>query len=200
MSATDTFPIDADYAVIRTKESNVLRLKLDSARECFRQKAPPRRIFTLVFHRRSSADWQAIEQFRLRMMTDYFTWIDRSEDRSYSVYFDTEPIYEEAGHEQVNIRLQLVEAAGAGMAAYPSFASGDPFLTINVAQASDLGVNGKQFLYAGYGYRINGAGPYSQVYLDENLTGGENPKTDVVLGLHRVRVVGGAPASLDCLL
>ena len=200
MSATDTFPIDADYAVTRSKESNVLRAKLDSAREFFRQKAPPRRIFTLVFHRRSSADWHTIEQFRLRMMTDFFTWVDRSEDRSYSVYFDTEPIYEEVGNEQVNMRLQLIEAAGVGMATYPSFAAGNPFITISVAQATDLGADGKQFLYAGYGYRINGAGPFAQIYLDETLTGGENPKTDSVLGLHRVRVVGGAPSSLDHLI
>jgi len=30
MSITDTFPIDADYTVTRTKESNVLRAKLDA--------------------------------------------------------------------------------------------------------------------------------------------------------------------------
>lgn len=198
MSANDTFPVDADYAVTRTKESNVLRGRVESAREYFRQKAAPRRIFDLVFSRRSKADWDLIEQFRLQMMTDFFTFTDKTANRSYSVLFNSEPVYEEAGHEQINIRLQLIEAVGADMATCPSFASGNPFATVNVNQATDLGANGKQFLYAGYGYRVNGS--FTQIYLDEVLTGGENPKTDVALGLHRVRVVGGEPASLDYLI
>ncbi len=198
MSVTDNFPVDPDYSVTRTKESNVLTGRVESARQYFRQKAPPRRIFDLVFSRRSAADWHAIEQFRLKMMTDYFTFTDRTEARSYSVYFNTEPEYEEAGNEQINIRLQLIEAVGAAMAIYPSFAAANPYASINVALAMDLGSNGKQFLFAGYGYRVNGS--FSQIYLDELLTGGENPKTDVVLGLHRVRVVGGAPLSLDYLI
>jgi len=53
-------------------------------------------------------------------------------------------------------------------------------------------------VFGGYGYRVNGS--YTQIYLDEQLTGGESPKEDVVLGLHRVRVVGGAPTSLDYLI
>jgi hypothetical protein len=198
MAISDTFPVDPDYSVTRTKESNVLRGRVESAREYFRQKAAPRRIFDLVFNHRSFAEWSSIEIFRLKMMTDFFTFTDKTASRSYSVYFNSEPVYEEAGHEQVNIRLQLIEAAGAAMAVYPSFAAGNPFSTISVAQATDLGTNGKQFVYAGYGYRVNGS--YSAIYLDEALTGGESPKTDVVLGLHRIRVVGGAPASLDYLV
>lgn len=198
MAASDTFPIDPDYAVTRSKESNVLRGRVESAREFFRRKAAPRRVFLLLFQRRAKADWDAIEQFRLRLMTDFFTFHDKTADRKYSVYFDQEPVYEEVGNEEHTIRVQLIEAVGAAMLLYPSFAAGNPFATIPVSQALDLGANGKQFVYAGYGYRVNGT--FTQIYLDDLLTGGENPKTDVVLGLHRVRVVGGAPTSLDYLI
>jgi len=198
MSVSDTFPVDPDYAVTRTKESNVLRGRVESAREFFRRKAAPRRVFLLLFQRRAKADWDAIEQFRLRMMTDFFTFHDKTADRKYSVYFDQEPVYEEVGNEEHTIRVQLIDAVGAAMLQYPSFAAGNPFATIPVSQALDLGANGKQFVCAGYGYRVNGT--FTQIYLDDLLTGGENPKTDVVLGLHRVRVVGGAPTSLDYLI
>ena len=198
MSATDLFPVDPDYSVTRTKESNVLRTRVDSAREFFRQKAAPRRIFDLVFNRRSAADWHSIENFRLAHMTDFFTFADRTANRSFSVFFNTEPVYEEAGNEQFNIRLQLIEAVGVAMSIYPSFAAGNPFATISAAQATGLGGNGIQFAYAGYGYRVNGS--FSQIYLDDFLTGADNPKLDVVLGLHRVRIVGGAPTGLDYLI
>ena len=198
MAATDAFPVDPDYTVTRSKEGNVLRGRVESAREFFRRKAAPRRVFLLLFQRRAKADWDAIEQFRLRMMTDFFTFHDKTADRKYSVYFDQEPVYEEVGNEEHTIRVQLIDAVGAAMLQYPSFAAGNPFATIPVSQALDLGANGKQFVCAGYGYRVNGT--FTQIYLDDLLTGGENPKTDVVLGLHRVRVVGGAPTSLDYLI
>jgi hypothetical protein len=202
MGVADTFPVDADYTVTRTKESNVLRARLDSALEYFRQKGPPRRIFMLVFNRRSSADWHSIENFRLSMMTDFFTWIDKTANRSYSVFFDTEPTYEEAGNEMVNIKLQLIEAAGAAMETYPTFAAGNPYISIPVASAVDLGVNGWQFLYAGYGFRVNptSGGGYTSIYLDEVVTGAGTTNEAVPLGLHRVRVMGGAPTSLDYLI
>ena len=198
MSVSDIFPVDPDYTVTRAKESNVLRGRVESAREFFRQKAAPRRVFVLVFQRRAKADWDSIEQFRLRMMTDFFTFHDKTADRKYSVYFDQEPVYEEVGNEEHTIRAQLIEAVGVALQQYPSFAAGNPFATIPVSQALDLGANGKQFVCAGYGYRVNGS--FTQIYLDEQLTGGDNPKTDVVLALHRIRVVGGAPVSLDWLI
>jgi hypothetical protein len=198
MSSTDLFPVDPDYAVTRTIETNVLRTRVDSAREFFRQKAATRRIFDLVFSRRPVEDWRSIENFRLAHMADYFTFADKTVNRSFSVFFNTEPVYEEAGNEQFNIRLQLIEAVGASMAIFPSFAAGNPFATIFAANATDLGSNGIQFVYAGYGYRVNGS--FSQVFLDDSLTAAENPKLDIALGLHRVRIVGGAPTSLDYLI
>ncbi len=198
MSTTDTFPIDPDYSVTRTRESNVLRGRVESAREYFRQKAPSRRVFDLVFSRRSIADWNSIENFRLKMMTDFFTFTDKTSNRGYSVYFQSEPVYEEAGNEQVNIRLQLIEAAGAEMADYPSFAAGNPFATLDVSQAADLGTNGRLFIYAGYGYRVNGS--YDAIYLDETQTDGESLNTEVPLALHPLRVVGGTPNTLDYLI
>ena len=198
MAVNDTFPVDADYTVTRTKESNVLRGRLESAREFFRQKAAPRRIFVLVFNRRAKSDWDAIETFRLRMLTDFFTLHDKTANRKYSVYFDGEPVYEESGNEEHTIRVQLIEAVGAAMLQYPAFAT-EPFVNLSVAQALDLGTNGKQFLYAGYGFRVNGS--FTSIFLDEaDVTGGGATKTDVALGLHRVRVVGGSPTSLDYLL
>ncbi|MBI4459494.1 MAG: hypothetical protein HY648_05500 [Acidobacteria bacterium] len=197
MAATDIFPVDPDYAVTRTSESNVLRGRSESAREFRRQKAAPRRVFVLVFSRRAKADWDAIEQFRLRMLADFFTFPDKTANRQYSVYFDGEPVYEEAGYEEHTIRVQLIEAVGAAMNQYPSFAGGLPYGTIPASKALDLGADGKVFLYGGYGYRVNGS--YSQIYLDE-LPASGSPKEDVPLGLHRIRVVGGAPASLDYLI
>jgi len=43
MGASDLFPVDPDYTVTRTKESNVLRGRVESAREFLRQKAAARR-------------------------------------------------------------------------------------------------------------------------------------------------------------
>lgn len=198
MGASDIFPVDPDYTVTRSLRPSLLRLRLESGREILRQKAAPQRLFTLVFNRRPKSDWVAIEEFRLRMMTESFSFLDKTANRAYAVHFDEEPIYEETGFEEHTIRLQLVEAVGAGVSTYPSFAAGHPYQTIPASQATDLGVDGLLFTYSGYGYRLNG--PYSQIYLDDILTGGENPKTDVVLGTHHIRVVGGPPTSLDYLL
>jgi len=198
MGASDLFPVDPDYAITRTLQSNLLRTRLESGREVFRQKAAPQRVFTLIFNRRPKSDWITIEQFRLQMLTDYFTFQDKTANRNYAVHFDNEPVFEETGFEEHTIRLQLIEAVGAGVSGYPSFAAGDTYQTILAAQATDLGPDGLQFTYSGYGYRVNGG--FSQIFLDDLLTGGENPKIDVVLGLHRVRVVGGPPSSLDYLL
>ena len=195
MAASDTFPVDPDYTVTRTKEANVLRGRVESAREFLRQKAAARRVFVLVFQRRPKSEWDTIEQFRLRMLTDFFTFHDKTASRKYSVAFDGEPVYEETGNEEHTIRAQMIEAVGAAMQTYPSFAT-EPFVNIPVSQAQDLGVNGKLFIYAGYGFRVNGS--FTSVFLDE--ASATSPKTDVPLGLHRVRVVGGSPTSLDYLI
>lgn len=198
MGASDYFPIDPDYTVTRSLRPNLLRVRLESGREIVRQKSAPQRLFTLVFNRRPKADWQAIEDFRLSMMTDYFSFQDKTANRTYSVHFEEEPVFEETGFEEHTIRLQLVEAVGAGASSYPTFLAGNPFQTILASQATDLGPNGLLFTYSGYGYRVNG--PFTQIYLDDLLTGGENPKTDVVLGIHHVRILGGPPTSLDYLI
>ncbi len=198
MGASDNFPVDPDYTLTRTKEANVLRGRVESAREFFRQKAPPRRVFVLVFQRRAKADWDAIENFRLKMLADFFTFDDKTANRKFSVYFDGEPVYEEIGHEQHNLRVQLIEAVGAAMQTYPTFAAANPSVNLPLGAAQNLDANGYQWTYGGYGYRVNGT--FTSIYLDEILTGGDNPKTDVVLGLHRVRIVGGAPTSLDYLI
>lgn len=203
MSQYDTFPVDADYSVTRSKESNVLSAKLDSGRLYLRQKGPPRRIIDLVFNRRSRVDWASIENFRLAHMSDFFTWLDKSAEpgpRSYSVYFNTEPTYEEVGNEQVNIKCQLIEAAGQPMLTYPDFGSTPPGTSHNLplSSAQNLGANGYQWLYAGYGYRVNGT--FASIFLDEADATAFPTNIAVPLGLHRVRVVGGAPTSLDYMI
>lgn len=204
MPASATFPVDADYSSGMGREGNLLRGRVESAREFRRQKAAPRRIVSLVFLRRPRADWILIENFYLQYLTDFFTWHDKSSalgafaGRKYSMYFHAEPQVVEVGFEQYDIRVELIEAVGVAMNTYPDFAGNFPSVNILVASAVDLGGNGKLFTYAGFGYRVNGS--FTQIYLDELLTGGENPKTDVVLGLHRVRVVGGTPTSLDFLI
>src|SRR3990172_218303 len=112
MAASDNFPVDPDYTVTRGKEANVLRGRVESAREYFRQKAAPRRIFWLVFNRRAKADWDAIENFRLAMLTHFFIFHHKTAGRKYSVRFDGEPLYEESGNEEHTIRVQLIEGGG----------------------------------------------------------------------------------------
>src|SRR3990172_4032109 len=157
MAASDLFPVDPDYTVTRTKESNVLRGRVESAREFLRQKAAARRVFGLVFNRRAKADWDAIENFRLRMLVDFFSFHDKTANRKYSVTFDGEPLYEEMGNEEHTIRVQLIEAVGAAMQTYPDFSGAYPSVNLPVSQALDLGASGKVFIYGGYGYRVNGS-------------------------------------------
>jgi len=48
------------------------------------------------------------------------------------------------------------------------FRGGQSLGNYPVANATNLGSSGKLFVYAGYGYRVNGS--FSQIYLDEILT------------------------------
>ncbi|HWP84513.1 MAG TPA: hypothetical protein VNN17_04950 [Terriglobia bacterium] len=198
MGASDNFPLTPDYAVQRAQASNLLRGRSESAREFRRQKGPRQRLWALVFNGRPKADWEALEYFYHKFQTDFFSFTDPTSGRKYSCYFHGEPAYQESGNESFDLRAELIEAAGVALDTYPSSFTAPYYVTIPVASAQDLGANGKLFVYAGYGYRVNGT--FTSIYLDEILTGGENPKTDVVLGLHRVRVVGGTPTSLDYLI
>ncbi|MBI3935098.1 MAG: hypothetical protein HY316_10440 [Acidobacteria bacterium] len=198
MGVNDFFPVPSDYGFQLTREANLLRGRAESGHEFLREKGAPQRIFVLVFNGRKKSDWDVIQNFRHAMRTDFFTYEDKEAGRKYSVYFHTEPEVQIIGNQRYAIRLSLIEAIGVAMQTYPDFGGSYPFVNIPVAQAQDLGANGKLFLYGGYGYRVNGS--FTSIYLDEQLTGGENPKTDVVLGLHRVRVVGGSPISLDYLI
>lgn len=201
MATSDAYPLTPDYVLTRSKESNVLRGRVESGREYLRQKGAPRRVFDVVHQRRSKADWVSLENFRLKLMTDFFSFTDPSNSRVFSVYFHTEPVYEEVGNEQVNMKCQLIEAVGVAMVAYPSFVAGNPSINVLIAAFTDLGGSGKQYVYAGYGFRVNGT--FTAVYLDEvdvtsSLSSGV--LTAVPLGLHRLRVTGGPPTSLDYLI
>ena len=203
MAASDTFPVDPDYGFEIGREANVLRGRVESAREFLRQQAAPRRGFALIFQRRPRADRDSIQEFWHKMAADFFTFADKDHDqpaggRKYSVIFAGARAARVSGYETYDIRCELTEQVGAAMATYPSFDTGYASVNVLVAAAEDLGASGKLWIYAGYGYRVNGT--FTTVYLDEVDTGGTNPNTIVPLGLHRVRVVGGAPSSLDFLI
>jgi hypothetical protein len=202
MGASDQFPVDCDYGYEVGREGNVLRGRVESAREYFRQRAAPRRVFALVFSGRPRSDWTSIENFWHKMAVDFFT-IHAKESggiggRKYSVVFNGPPAAQVSGFEEFDIRCEVIEAVGAAMYVYPDFSGYYPYINIPVASALDLGGSGKLFTYAGYGYRVNGT--FTTIYLDEVATAGEVPNLPVPLGLHRVRVVGGAPTSIDYLI
>jgi len=208
MATSDTFPVDPGYGSLLTRESNVLRGRVESAREYLRQKAAPRRIWAVVWPEHPVADWQAMENFRHKMLGDFFTFHDKDTivtgftGRKYSVIFHGEPTYERAGYETINMRCEIIEQIGAAMATYPTLTGGFyPSINLLTAAAEDLGASGKQWIYPGYGFRVNGT--FTTVYLDEvDVTGSlaSGMLTAVALGLHRLRVVGGAPTSLDYLI
>lgn len=204
MPASATFPVDCDFGFSYDREDNRLVGRVESARRFTRVKAYSPRVVSLVFQRRPRADWTSIENFYLQYQADFFTWHDKDSavgafaGRKYSMEFLSKPVCRAVGFEQYDIEVVLIEAIGKAMNTYPDFGGNFPYATIAVANAVDLDVSGKMFTFGGYGYRVNGS--FTQIYLDEILTGGENPKTDVVPGLHRVRVVGGPPTSLDFLI
>ncbi len=212
MAYTDAFPLTPDYSLTRTKKANVLAGDLESGAQYYRQKGPPQRIFDLMFTRRSVADWNTLETFRLKMMADCFKFTDVSATgasgtgRIFTCYFLSEPVYEEGGNEQVNMRAQLIEAVGKALDTYPDFAHDYPSVNQLRTAAENLGGDGYQWVYAGYGFKVNGA--FTTVYLDEtdvaaSLTAGtgESHYIGVPLGLHRLRVTGtDAGTTVDHLI
>jgi len=207
MASSDTFPVDPDYGSVLSHEPNVLVGRVESARTYLRQKAAPRRVFGLVWQRHPMSDFNLIDDFYHKMLADFFTYhwkesaLGAFTGRKFSVEFASQPVYQFAGFEQIDIRCEVIEKVGAAMALYPTFAGDYPFGNKLTAAATDLGAEGKLWIYAGYGYRVNGSGPYPDIFLDEvSQGGGATTGTSVPLGLHRLRVKGGTPTSLDYLI
>lgn len=184
MPETDTFPVDADYVVSRTREATVLVHRAASGETIKRRKAPSRRVFDLVFHARPVADWQAIESFRLRFAESFFDFHDKSSagNRHYSCEFAAEPTYNEIGNDQVDIIVQLVEACGVPLAVYPE----TPLIEIPTSQLQTVS-DGKVLWYAGYGYKITGSG-ITDVELDDVSLGADLEKFDVPLLTHKLKI------------
>ncbi len=183
MAETDVFPVAPDYVFSRTREPNVAEFQAAS-REAFRRTtAPLRRVFDLSFGQRAVADWTAIENFRLEHRDSFFTFVDVTQgDRDFSCLFLGEPRYDEIGFERVNIRLQLIEAAGVALRTYPS----TPLINLPTSEGVDVG-DGIIFVYPGYGFKITGSG-VTDIELDGVSIGATLQKFDVPLLLHQLKV------------
>ena len=182
MAESDVFPVDPDYAVSRTREPNILAFRAESAEEFRRTRAPLRRVFDLGFQERPYSDWTAIENFRLAHRETHFTFVDKSQSsRDYSCYFLGEPQYDEVGNEQVNIRLQLVEAVNQALRTYPQ----TPLITLPSSEVKSVS-DGKVVVYPGYGYKMTGSF-ITDVEVDGVSVGGSLQKFDLKLGLHTLK-------------
>ncbi len=182
MAETDIFPVDPDYTVSRSREPNVLVSRVESGEEFRRTRAPLRRVFDLGFQERPYADWTLIENFRLTHRETHFTFVDKSQgNRDFSCYFLGEPQYDEVGNEQVNIRLQLIEAVNQNLRNYPQ----TPLHTLpssKITSASD----GKVAVYPGYGFKIAGSF-ITDVEVDGVSVGNTLQKFDLPLALHTLK-------------
>ena len=109
MSASDVFPVDPDYTVVRKRQANVLRGTLKSGVEFFRQKSDPKRTYTLTFEKRPRIEYTEVEKFRLRMQTDFFRFNDKTRSEYVDVFFDGEVKFEEEDKEAHTFSVKLVE-------------------------------------------------------------------------------------------
>ena len=181
MASTDIFPVDPDYTVSRTREPNTLVHRAESGEEFRRTRAPLRRVFDLVFQARPVSDWTLIEDFRLAMHEDFFTFEDKTKTRDYSCYFLGEPQYDEVGNETIDIRVQLIEAVNQPLRTYPQ----TPLLTLPAAKIESV-ADGKVAVYPGYGYQITGSS-ITDAELDGVSVGATLQKFDVPLAMHTVK-------------
>ena len=186
MAETDVFPVAPDYAVTRSREGNIVRHRAESGEEFLRSRAPLRRVFDLTFRSRPYADWNSIEDFRLTHRETHFTFVDVSKgNRDYSVVFAGEPQYSEIGNEQVDIRLQLIEAVNKPLRNYPQ----TPLLSMAASEIKAVS-DGKVVVYPGYGFQLTGVF-ITSVELDGVVVCGGGPTVShftAALALHTVKV------------
>ena len=108
--------------------------------------------------------------------------MDKSQNsRDYSCYFLGEPSYAEIGNEQVNIRLQLIEAVNQGLRNYPQ----TPLHSLP-SSALTSASDGKIAVYPGYGYKMTGSF-ITDVEVDGVSVGGTLEKYNLPLALHTVK-------------
>jgi hypothetical protein len=198
MSELDNFPLEPDYSIVREHEVGVANLVSEDKSLVHVFTAPARRRFSLQFTKRLKAEFDSILSFRNSHLGDFFTYHDTTLGRKFSVYFDEEPVYRETASCRYTIDVEFLEAVNKALAEYPSFSYGHPFGTILTADAIDLGGSGKLFFYSGYGLRVQGS--YTAIFIDEAATDNSSVQLVVPLGLHRVRITGGPPTSVDYLV
>ena len=184
MATTDIFPVDPDYPVGRSREPGLSLFVAASGEQIRRTTRPLGRVLDLSFHSRAVADWTAIEDFRLAMHKDFFTFEDKSlsPSRDFSCYFAGEPTYDEAGNEEVNIRVALLEAPGKALRTYPQ----TPLIDLPLSEGVTV-TGGEMFTYPGYGYKITGTG-VTDVELDGVSVGATLQKFDVPLLFHSLLI------------
>ena len=184
MATTDIFPVDPDWPVVRTRRPNRAAFTAASGEVVQRTIGPLNRILDLSFGSRALADWTSIEDFRLAQHQEFFTFEDKSlsPSRDYSCHFAGEPTYAEAGNEEVDIRVRLIEAAGEALRNDPT----TPLITLPLAEGVTV-TGGEMFTYPGYGYKITGSG-VTDVELDGVSVGATLEKFDVPVLFHQLLV------------
>ena len=191
---TDNFPIDCDYPFPIPKMLGVLRGGVKGGKEFRRRSVAPQRVWRLQFRSRPVTDWDSVEQFAAKVGDDFFTWTEPIHNRVYSVTFGSDPQYNPAANQSIDIAVELVEAVGVALATYPTL----PLVAIDPSRFKTVGTTTKVIIWGGYGFQINQAGA-TDMKLDGVSLGVVANKFDVPLDLHRLEVIGaGVPAVASC--
>ncbi len=186
MAATDTLPIDPDYAVARAVQTGVIESLSDGGKLYRRIQRAPRRVFVLTWARRAKADFESLEQFQRKRQDDFFTFDDKEAVRKFSVFPSGELQSEQVGNEQYNIRWELIEAIGQPMLLYPTAPLGD-----NIASSAQTLSTGKLITYAGYGFTVTFGAGLTALLIDGVSQGAPaSPYSNYTqaLNLHRVEL------------
>jgi murein DD-endopeptidase MepM/ murein hydrolase activator NlpD len=205
---TDLFPLEPDYTIQESWREGVLREYSASRKDFQRIMAPPQRMFRLIFNGRTTAQHEQILDWYSRFQAEWFRFdhltylVEGSAylPRSFPVTFAGPPSSEFVSNECYNMEVELVEQPGRALptANYPTFAAGHPYIAkVGVTVGADNIVT-----YAGYGFRTVAAGVLVTHLDGVSLGAAPVTKTDVPLGLHRVKFVAGAGAgaSIEVLI
>lgn len=209
MPETDVFPLSPDYTIPEQWDEGVLRSRTMGRKDHQRLVAPPQRLFRLFFRERPTTEKETLLTWYRKFehtwfRFDYATYLVESGSylsRSFPVIWGAAPRMELISNEAWDMEVELVEAVERALpvANYPTFTAGHPYAA--VTEYRDSGSD-RYILYGGYGFRTVSAGS-ATIELD-GVSLGTAPitKTDVPLGLHQVKVVGGAggSASLEVLI
>jgi len=135
MSATDIFPLEADYALSQPWTEGIVRALAESGRQFTRLKRAPQRLFRLSLRQRPTSQKLQLEDWYRRFERDFFNWRhavwqvkpDGSYlERYFAVEFAAPPDIELVANESYDLEATLIEAVGRSLYAYPDPAAGHP--------------------------------------------------------------------------